>query len=57
MPKRPLNRVCLDPHTIRDLHREGLSWGFDLDCGCTYTDQPLHRGGLVSRLVRLARGG
>lgn len=33
-----MGRICMDAGTIRHLHRDGLGWGHDLDCGCFHAE-------------------
>ncbi|KPP89395.1 MAG: hypothetical protein HLUCCA08_18440 [Rhodobacteraceae bacterium HLUCCA08] len=51
-------RVCLDPHVIRLLARDGFGWGHDLDCGCLTLPEDAKRPSLLQRLAsKLGMGG
>ena len=46
---RPTGRYCADPDALQALKRDGLGWGYDLECGC-FEMERIARPGLLARL-------
>lgn len=54
---RPSQTYCAKPEVLVLLHRDGLGWGHDLDCGTFVAAPQVSRRRPLARLLKGARHG